>query len=137
MESGRKKTFVWLTALLYVITALHVAALYFFWYWSIWWYDILMHTLGGVWVGGVALFLFSTDRFSGFPTRVPLFQYILPFLIVVAVGFLWESYEFSVDTLIAPDPQNDLLDTVADMGADVVGALLASLIFIRGNKQTQ
>ena len=54
-DMSGKKLFILLTVLLYIIATLHILSLYFFWYWTFWWMDIILHTLGGIWVGGMFL----------------------------------------------------------------------------------
>ncbi len=121
--------FAWLAVLLYVIAALHIAALYFFWYWSIWWYDILVHILGGVWIGGMALFFISRTHMK---TPHSLFvRFVFPFLIVAVFGTLWEAFEWNVDQIILFRFQNDIVDTLSDIGADIGGGLIASFLWFR------
>ncbi len=123
----QKQLLVWLSILLYIITFLHLLALYFFWYWSIWWYDIPMHFFGGLWVGGMAFLVYRyVPAFSRFRGKHRLYAYVVPFIAVLAVGGLWEVFEFGLDTFITLE-QNDVLDTISDIGMDTAGALLAIL----------
>ena len=59
MDTDRKRIFARLTALLYVIAALHITALYFSGIGACGGMTFLVHVLGGVWIGGIALFLIS------------------------------------------------------------------------------
>lgn len=123
----QKQLLIRLSVLLYVITILHLLALYFFWYWSIWWYDIPMHFLGGLWVGGMAFLLYQyIPALARVRTRYRFSGYVLPLVAVLAIGGLWEVFEFSLDTFITLE-QNDVLDTISDIGMDTAGALLAIL----------
>ncbi|MEK7065728.1 MAG: hypothetical protein AAB938_00045 [Patescibacteria group bacterium] len=128
MDTDRKRIFARLTALLYVIAALHITALYFFWYWSMWWYDILMHTLSGLWIAGMVLFIISGKRFGALFS--PLVRFGFPLLVVVCVGIAWETFEWNVDQIILSHFQNDIVDTLSDIGADVAGGLVASLLLL-------
>lgn len=133
MDADRKKTFVWLTVLLYIIATLHIAALYFFWYWSVWWYDILVHTLGGVWIGGMALFILLG---KGGEKRNSLFmRFFLPLVATALIGILWEAYEWNVDQIILFRFQGDMIDTLSDIGADISGGFIATLLWARQNRQ--
>jgi len=128
MNEIKKTILIKLTILLYVIAMLHIMALYFFWYWSIWWLDILMHFLGGMWVGGMAfvfLFLNKNDVSMGKIFRPCL----LSFVVVLVIGVLWEIFEFSLDTFIIFQP-NDISDTISDLGADIAGGMFACLCII-------
>jgi len=132
MDSPRKKTFARLTAFLYVIGALHIAALFFFWYWSIWWYDILLHALGGVWIGGMMLFFLSgrEKNMSG----STILRFSVPLLGVLIIGTFWEAFEWNIDQVVLSYFQNDVVDTLSDIGADIAGALLSSVLLIGYSK---
>ena len=123
----KRSSFALLAALLYVILALHLLALYFHWYWMFWWYDILLHFLGGLWLGGTTLWFLQYVRQQPVG-RIE--QYILPVVAVVIIGLGWELFEFSLDTFII-FRTNDIIDTMSDLGMDVVGSLTASLIMIK------
>jgi len=131
----RKTILIKLTALLYVITTFHLLALYFFWYWSIWWFDILLHFLGGVWVGGTALLILFLSKSDTRPLKT-FTAYLISFLAVLVIGTLWELFEFSLDTFIIFQT-NDISDTLSDIGADIAGGIFASLYIVRKLKQAQ
>jgi len=125
---SERNLFIKLTYLLYTIVALHALALYFSWYWSIWWYDIVVHFLGGFWVGGLALW-FCFFRKSSNTTLGNLKVYIISILAVIVIGVLWELFEFSLDTFVVFQT-NNVLDTISDLAADVAGALTASILIM-------
>ncbi len=126
----RKNLFIKLTILLYTIVVLHLFALYFSWYWSIWWYDIPMHFLGGFWIGGIALWLyFFRKKINTDNTINKSTVYIVSLLSVIGIGLLWELFEFSLDTFIIFQT-NDIVDTLSDLGMDIIGALVVALYMI-------
>jgi len=134
MWMSGKNLFIKLTYLLYIIVVLHILALYFSWYWSIWWYDILVHFLGGFWIGGVALWFYL--RHKNLDVNIAFNRLIacaVSVFAVIVIGVLWELFEFSLDTFIV-FRANDVWDTVSDLGADVVGGL-AALIVIMTNEE--
>jgi len=45
-----------------IIAFLHQSAVALYWYWSVPWFDIVMHFLGGLWVGTCALWF--TEQFD-------------------------------------------------------------------------
>lgn len=114
-----------------IIGILHILAEKFYLYWVFWWFDILMHFLGGVWVGFLALwFLF----FSGFvykninsPSKVKIF--LMTIATVILVGALWEVFEFYAGLMLF-EP-NYSFDTSLDMVMDTLGGVFA---FIYGRK---
>jgi len=124
----KRSSFAILAALLYAILVLHLLALYFYWYWMFWWYDILLHFLGGLWLGGTTLWFLQYVRKKPFGRTA---QYVIPLVAVIVIGLGWELFEFSLDTFIIFQT-NDIIDTVADLFSDIAGGLTASLLFVRG-----
>ncbi len=127
----KKKLFISLSFLLYIVAALQMLALYFFWYWSYWWYDIMMHFLAGLWVGGMVLwvYFFSGSTKISRPIRKS-HAYLMAISITFLIGLSWELFEFSLDTFIIFQ-QNDLMDTMGDLGMDILGALSATFYVAR------
>ncbi|MBU6323586.1 MAG: hypothetical protein KGI41_03795 [Patescibacteria group bacterium] len=78
-------------------------------YWRYVWSDTVMHFLGGMMSGSLAVGLLRTFR----PLR---------FILVVAViAFGWEAYEIAIGT---PHALNYAFDTSLDLLMDALGALL-------------
>ncbi|MCI0619930.1 hypothetical protein L0Y40_02780 [Candidatus Wolfebacteria bacterium] len=114
---------------LFVIMAaigiLHHFALANFWYWTIWWIDVVMHTLGGVVLGLAALwFLLSVHRVQSWPPR-RVFVVVLG--VVFAVGVAWEFFEFFAKLFVQG---HFFPDTVLDIFADVAGGLVAFAYYL-------
>ena len=104
-----------LLALVSVLGLLQIIALQEFLYWRIWWFDLIMHFLGGIILGGIAVFFFTYIA--------PLRRFAFPvFLIVlIGVGIGWEVLEFSTGMYTS---QNYTLDTALDLLMDTLGAVL-------------
>ncbi|MFZ2072529.1 MAG: hypothetical protein WA101_03710 [Minisyncoccia bacterium] len=120
---NRKKLLVRLTSLIIVIFALNYIAMKFYWYSSIWWFDMPMHLLGGFWVGLAVIYLLSLKEFN--------LSFILKVLIgVLFIGFFWEIFEILVDKNISQNPFNTL-DTVSDMFFDLAGGGLSIVYFLK------
>jgi hypothetical protein len=88
-----------------------------------WWWDIMLH--GGSAIGlGLAgvilmLILIKGDRLSAAPLAVSLFA----FSFAVAMGVLWEIYEFAMDEIFGMNMQKSgLVDTMWDLIVDCIGA---------------
>lgn len=94
----------------------------FYWYSSIWWFDIPMHFLGGVWLGLFFLYLFS--RLNFVKSRI-----LLTIFGVLVVGILWEFFETHLNE-ISKDEFN-ILDTVSDVLFDLAGGLCAIFYFLK------
>jgi uncharacterized membrane protein YoaK (UPF0700 family) len=96
----------------------------FYWYYSIWYFDIIMHTLGGFWIALLIFFLFFRKKEFIFSFK----NIIIVLLLVFVVGILWEFFEILVNETIAQNPFN-LLDTVSDIFCDLSGALISFFFY--------
>lgn len=76
-------------------------------YYSLCWWDKLLHTLGGVMFALVGLFLFQ--RFSEKKNVVMAALFALCFSMAISV--LWEFCEFGMDSFFGTDMQQDTLIT--------------------------
>jgi hypothetical protein len=122
----KQKLFIEQFVLVAIIAVLHYLALQFFLYWSVWWFDIPMHFLGGLWVALFASWFFF---FSGFVYRnVELLGKTKIFLITIAsvivVGVLWEVWEVWAD-LVSMDDIGYFFDTALDLIMDTLGGIVA------------
>lgn len=102
-------------------------------YWTYWWYDIMMHFLGGFLVAGIALWFLA--RFSHESVRVARRALIVAVVTAVIVGTGWEFFEYFSGALLQ---QNGSIvgDTALDLVMDTVGALvmwgiLVKIFFVR------
>ena len=121
--------------LLVLIVILHSLALYFFLYWRIWWFDNVLHFLGGAWLAS-ALFYWAYFLRKIKENAVPAL-----FVLVALVGFsaiggiLGEICEFFYDHLLGRNIgmalQLGVADTVTDLFFDLLGGLAAGLVFIK------
>ena len=122
-----------------IILALHALALYqFYWYWTIPWFDMAMHAAGGF-TAGILFFVLARNH-------VPIIFQAPPYAIIIAgvsvtalIGVGWELYEFLYDTFIIERNVNLLLqanvtDTLSDLFFDLLGGLIAALLFITSKK---
>jgi len=123
----RKKLLIRLALLIFFIFAANYSAMKFYLYSSLWWFDMLMHFLGGFWLGLVFLWLFLKEN-SSFPFSFTLvFKVILG---VLLVGISWEIFEIIVNNFSTKNPF-DNLDTISDIFFDIAGGLLATFYFFK------
>lgn len=115
----RKKLFKTLLYLILFILIVNFFATKFYWYSAIWYFDMIMHFLGGFWVGLVVLYFFIPKEIS-----LRLILTILFWVFFVGIG--WEMFEVLVDKVITQNSSN-ILDTVSDIFFDLVGGLSAIL----------
>lgn len=108
-----------LAFLVALIAIAHGLANVFYWYYTIWWFDIPMHFLGGFWVGAVALWALGVKRpHASFRSRLTS-----ALGAALVAGALWEVMEFGLDTI------GDSVDTRQDLMFDLLGAIAA--VFMR------
>ena len=123
----RKKFLKYLTYLMFLIFIIDLLALKFYWYFSIWWSDMLMHFFGGLWLG-LAFIWFLLRKNISFE---PHFQFICQTIsFVLLIGVLWEFFEFFTNNYIGGDRFN-ILDTVSDIFFDLAGGTFAILYFFK------
>ena len=105
--------------LIFFIFVVNFLANKFYWYSAIWYFDMMMHFLGGFWVGLVYVYLF--------PPRDSLRNTIWKgLLFVLCIGIGWEVFEIIVNDIVAKNPF-DYLDTASDIFFDLSGGLCAIL----------
>jgi len=126
------------------ILLVHTLATVKFWYWTIWWFDIPMHFLGGVWVALAFITLNSKLRIKNSEFAVKLPNYLITILItlsfVALIGVLWEFAEFLFDFFISLEGhakivQQDVADTLGELFFDLLGGLTAAIAFIIGRRK--
>ncbi len=103
----------------------------FHWYYSIWWFDIFMHFIGGVWLGVVFVWLCA---FRKLPLTLN-FPFVLRLILsVLIVGVGWEVFEYYFINYMAQN-NFDVVDTVSDLVLDISGGLLASTYLLYKHKK--
>jgi hypothetical protein len=93
------------------------------------WWDVWLHSLSAVMfalVGFMIIYsLYLTDKviFS------PIFAALFSFCFAMAIGGVWEIYEFGIDQFFGTNMQRSgLMDTMWDLIVDGVAALIVSII---------
>lgn len=124
-----------LLAVLFVFAALFLGEVRQF-YVRIWWWDIALHASSGLLLGMLGFLLVYTlnENAQIELTMRPRFVALFAFLFAVAVGALWEIFEFGMDQLFGMQMQKPMLgdpsgltDTMWDLIVDTIGALTISL----------
>ena len=118
----RRKISRILVYLIFFIFITHFVATKLYWYSAIWWLDMLVHFLGGFWLGLVFLYFF--------PLQDKSFRSICKiFLPVFFIGIGWEVFEILVNDVIA---QNlfDVMDFTSDLFFDLAGGFCAILYIL-------
>ena len=117
-----RKSLLLYTALVLIalLAVLHFIAGAFYFYWTIWWYDLMTHTLGGF-IGALVIlwFIKSQDNFKTF---------LITLGCLIAVGIVWEVFEYIYDIAALTDYWQD---TFSDLAFDGLGAIAACLYAMR------
>lgn len=93
-------------------------------------YDKVVHVLGSSAVA--AILLITIQRYCG-RLRIKLPLVLVAVLVLggtLSVGVLWEIFEYAIDTTGLFRSQRGLHDTMIDLIADALGAILTALTFV-------
>ena len=125
-----------LMALVFVFAALFLGEIRNY-YDRFWWWDIALHTASGFLLGifGFLLVYLLNESKTVALQMLPRFVALFAFLFAVAVGAVWEIFEYSMDRLFGMQMQKPMLgddsgltDTMWDLIVDTFGALSISLL---------
>ncbi|MCX6752595.1 MAG: hypothetical protein NTZ87_03840 [Candidatus Nomurabacteria bacterium] len=121
----RKKLIKRLICFILFIFIVNFVANKFYWYYTIWYFDMPMHFLGGFWIGLASLYFLFTE------SKALTFQFIIKILLcVLLVGIGWEVFEILVNNVTIRDSFN-YLDTFSDILFDLSGGVFAILYFFK------
>ena len=105
-------------------------------YQRFWWWDASLHTTSGLLLGMLGfMFVYMLNENSQVDFHMrPSFVALFAFFFAVAVGAVWEIFEFGMDEIFgtnmqpatASDPSG-LTDTIQDLIVDTIGAAIVSL----------
>lgn len=99
-----------------VVLILHILALKFYLYWTIGWYDILMHFLGGFLIGLLIISFIRRIHVGEEILNTKLLSIsVISGVLVIALG--WELWEIFVGfTNILKDKGDTILDIIMGLG---------------------
>jgi hypothetical protein len=113
----RRKLFNRQALLVAIIALVNYGAIKFHWYYSLWWFDMPMHFLGGVWIAMLITWYLADENFTIESVgRVILGAFI--------VGLAWEVLELLLNEQFVQNAY-DLPDTLSDIFFDLSGAFTA------------
>lgn len=119
-----------LAGVMYALLVTHALALWFSWYWTYPWFDILTHFWGGACVGLGALWFSKYSRYSSLRIK----EYSSATIVIgsiLIVGVVWEAYEWIVQAaFLLPLPPNYVPDTLLDLVMDILGAIFGLVLFL-------
>ncbi len=108
-------------------------------YTKFWWWDLMLHTGSGVAFGFAGFLVLYVLYRKNMLSTSPLWIAVFSFCFAVAIGAMWEIFEFSMDQVFGLNMQKSgLPDTMGDLIVDSVGALATALIgyyYLKGKKE--
>ncbi|MCG2718729.1 MAG: hypothetical protein L6408_07850 [Nanoarchaeota archaeon] len=107
-------------------------------YTKFWWWDTVLHGSSSMALGFIGfIIIYSLYRWNKIKAK-PYLIAIFSFSFAVAIGTVWEIFEFGMDSLFGMTMQKSgLVDTMWDLIIDSGGALITSTLgylYIKGNK---
>ena len=102
--------------LVILVWVLNFIALTFYFYWTVGWYDYLMHFLGGLSIGVLAIWALKIENRS-------LKAFLVAFVSVMVVGVGWEIFEYLNGLTFSTESYK--LDIAHDLIMDALGATTA------------
>lgn len=122
-----KKILKVLACLIFFILVVNFLAYKFYWYSIIWYLDMIMHFLGGFWLGLAYIWFFNPSESLKLRLGSKVFDVVFKILLFVFLfGFGWEVFEILINDVITQNPFN-FLDTISDLCFDLSGGLCAIL----------
>ncbi|HNP65097.1 MAG TPA: hypothetical protein PKH39_14265 [Woeseiaceae bacterium] len=123
-------------ALVFVFSALFLGEVRSY-YEKIWWWDIALHSTSGLLMGILGfllVYVLNASEKIAF-SMTPRFLAFFAFMFAVAVGTLWEIFEYLMDTIFGANMQkamfddpSGLTDTMWDMIVNAIGAAFISTL---------
>ena len=108
---------------MFFIFVLYLVGISLYLDYTTWWFDMVMHFLGGFWEGLFFIWFFSPRDSS--PRSL-----LKVFLFVLVVGVIWEFFQIYVNNYIAKYPF-DTMDTISDVCFDLAGGAFAVFYFFK------
>lgn len=133
MQKRMTATLIGLLVLAGVVFVLNNIAQTYYLYWVYWWYDIMMHFLGGVLIGAIGVW----GAFRIHPAMPQVHVLLVTLATIGVVGIGWEVFEYMNGFYIGE--KAIVFDTILDLIMDTLGALIAFVIltpFLRGTQRT-
>ncbi|MDD3375579.1 MAG: hypothetical protein PHY73_07665 [Candidatus Omnitrophica bacterium] len=100
----------------------------FDYYHKFWWWDVMLHCISGLilgYIGFIILYVFYSEKLI---KARPFLLVMFSFSFAVALGTIWEIFEFFMDNTFGFNMQKSgLVDTMWDLIIDCLGAFVVSL----------
>ena len=124
------RAYLWPFIILLVMAFLHIsAALYTNAYMDFWWYDVLLHFIGGLWVASTFFWLYYEGGFAKKPKYTLANFFLFTLGATIVVGIAWEIFEYIFGLTYILPGESYSIDTICDMGMDIIGSLCVYLFY--------
>jgi hypothetical protein len=130
-----------LVTIVFIFTSLFLGEIHAY-YIRFWWWDVVLHTSSGFLLGIAAftlVYILNRERKINIRMK-PGFVALFSFCFALAVGTVWEIFEFSMDSFFSLNMQKSgLVDTMWDLIVDTLGAGIVSVLgyfYIRGGSKS-
>ncbi|KKT39663.1 hypothetical protein A2W54_01625 [Candidatus Giovannonibacteria bacterium RIFCSPHIGHO2_02_43_13] len=118
----------------FAIMALQATGLWYNFPFLFWWFDIIMHFLGGFWIYISARTLIKYFNFNMIGEHDGFYSFIIFIGFVALTGVLWEFFELVLDRYLIHNGYSFLPgvyeDTLSDLFFDLLGGTIAFLIYL-------
>lgn len=110
--------------LLFIIGVADFFANTLYLYWTVWWFDMVMHFISGVCVAmaGVLIWQYFFDKNISFKNAM-----VVALVSVLIVGLMWEVFETYFEITSVSDGLSYFTDTTSDLLLDLCGGILGSI----------
>ena len=116
---------------MFFIFVLYLVGISLYLDYTTWWFDMVLHFLGGFWVGCFFIYLFARRVSLLNPSSRVIVNVIL---CVLFIALSWEAFEFYVNNMIGRFPFS-VSDTTSDVFLGLAGGVCSMLYFFKGRKQ--
>ena len=124
---------------LFIFSSLFLGEIHAY-YTKLWWWDIVLHTTAGILFGifgFLLVYILNKEKHPKIHLE-PGFIALFSFGFAIAIGSLWEIFEFFVDSTFGLNMQKSgLVDTMWDLIVNTLGALFVSILgyfYLKGEK---
>jgi len=117
-----------LIIVLFIFASIYLGELQMF-YVKFWWWDLFLHALSGVIIADIGFSLVYLLNKKNKIDLSPFFIALFSFSFALAIGVIWEIFEFSMDSIFGVNMQKSgLVDTMWDLIIEASGALIFSYL---------
>jgi|SRR3989344_3248195 len=120
--------------LIILIFMVNTLAMVYSWYWQIKWLDNIMHSMGGLFMGSAALYVYYLSGYIEPHHKSIFFAFIFGIGMAAIAGIFWEVFEFILDTFVEKPVhllyQPDIADTMGDLVLGLCGAFTSVVLYI-------